>query len=97
TTDDQLIESSNVFEGKSVILAILSVDPLNWKYLWNPFTRSWGEPDSHVVARVRQVIDRARQAARGQEAVCLSHQLPISVSRLDAEHKRLYHTPNTRQ
>ena len=97
TTDDQLIESANVLEGKSVSLASLAVNPLNWKYLWNPFTPSWGEPYTQVVVRVRQVIDRARETARGQEAVCVSHQLPIWVSRLAAEHKRLWHNPNTRE
>jgi broad specificity phosphatase PhoE len=96
-TDDGLIESGNVLEGKSVSLASLAVNPLNWKYLWNPFTPSWGEPYREVVARVRQVIDRARDAARGQEAVCVSHQLPIWVSRLGAEQRRLWHNPNTRQ
>ena len=66
-TDNALIESGNVLEGKSVSLASLAVNPLNWKYLWNPFTPSWGEPYQEVVARVRQVVDRARDAARGQE------------------------------
>jgi broad specificity phosphatase PhoE len=97
TTDERLIESANVLEGKSVSLASLAVNPLNWKYLWNPFTPSWGEPYQQVVTRVRQVIDRARDTARGQEAVCVSHQLPIWVSRLAAEHKRLWHNPSTRQ
>jgi broad specificity phosphatase PhoE len=96
-TDGRLIESGNVLEGKSVSLASLAVNPLNWKYLWNPVTPSWGEPYAEVAARVRQVIDRARGEARGQEAVCVSHQLPIWVSRLAAEHRRLWHNPNTRQ
>jgi broad specificity phosphatase PhoE len=97
TTDGRLIESGNVLEGKSVSLASLAVNPLNWKYLWNPFTPSWGEPYTEVVARVRQAIDRARDAARGQEAVCVSHQLPIWVSRLAAERRRLWHNPNSRE
>ena len=96
-TDDRLIESGNVLEGKSVSLASLTVNPANWKYLWNPLRPSWGEPYTEVVARVRQVVDRAREAARGQEAVCVSHQLPIWVSRLAAEHRRLWHNPNARQ
>jgi broad specificity phosphatase PhoE len=96
-TDDRLIESGNVLEGKSVSLASLAVNPANWKYLWNPFLPSWGEPYTEVVARVRQVVDRAREAARGQEAVCVSHQLPIWVSRLAAERRRLWHNPNSRQ
>ncbi len=97
TTDDSLIESGNVLEGKSVSLASLAVNPLNWKYLWNPFTPSWGEPYTEVVARVRRVIDRARDAGRGQEAVCVSHQLPIWVSRLAAEHRPLWHDPRKRE
>jgi broad specificity phosphatase PhoE len=96
-TDDRLIESGNVLEGKSVSLASLAVNPANWKYLWNPFLPSWGEPYTEVVARVRQVVDRAREAARGREAVCVSHQLPIWVSRLAAERRRLWHNPNSRQ
>jgi broad specificity phosphatase PhoE len=97
TTDDRLIESGNVLEGKSVSLASLGLNPMNWRYLWNPFRPSWGEPYAEVVARVRQVIDRARDASRGKEAVCVSHQLPIWVSRLSAEHKRLWHNPSSRQ
>jgi broad specificity phosphatase PhoE len=96
-TDERLIESVNVLEGKTVTLAGLALDPANWRYLWNPFRPSWGEPYPQVVTRMRQVIDRAREAAPGQEAVCVSHQLPIWISRLAAEHKRLWHSPNNRQ
>jgi broad specificity phosphatase PhoE len=97
TTDERLIESGNVLEGTSVTLASLAVNPLKWKYLWNPFTPSWGEPYKQVAARVRQAVDRARETVRGHEAVCVSHQLPIWVTRLAAEKKRLWHNPNTRQ
>ena len=96
-TDERLIESVNVLEGKTVTLAELALNPANWRYLWNPFRPSWGEPYQQVATRMRQVIDRAREAAPGQEAVCVSHQLPIWVSRLAAEHKRLWHNPNNRQ
>lgn len=96
-TDDRLIESANVLEGKSVTMAQLALNPVNWRYLWNPFTPSWGEPYNQVVARMRLVIERAREAGLGREAVCVSHQLPIWVSRLASEHKRLWHNPNKRQ
>ena len=96
-TDERLIESVNVLEGKTVTLAQLVLNPSNWRYLWNPFRPSWGEPYQQVVTRMRQVIDRAREAAPGQEAICVSHQLPIWVSRLAAEHKRLWHNPNNRR
>jgi broad specificity phosphatase PhoE len=96
-TDDRLIESANVLEGRTVTLAQLGLNPANWRHLWNPFQPSWGEPYIQVVVRMRAVIDRAREAARGREAVCVSHQLPIWVSRLAAEQKRLWHNPQGRQ
>jgi broad specificity phosphatase PhoE len=97
TTDDRLIESGNVLEGKSVSLASLALNPRNWRYLWNPFRPSWGEPYTQIAGRVLQVVDRARDASRGREAVCVSHQLPIWVTRLSAERKRLWHNPSSRQ
>jgi broad specificity phosphatase PhoE len=96
-TDDRLIESANVLEGTSVNLASLALNPLHWRYLWNPFQPSWGEPYTKIAARVREVADRARDASRGREAICVSHQLPIWVSRLAAEHRRLWHNPSSRQ
>jgi broad specificity phosphatase PhoE len=96
-TDDRLIESGNVLEGRSVSLKHLARDPANWKYLWNPFTPSWGEPYAQVVARMMQVVERARDEGRGREAVCVSHQLPIWVTRLAAENRRLWHNPKTRE
>jgi broad specificity phosphatase PhoE len=96
-TDDRLIESANVLEGKTVTLAQLGLNPVNWRHLWNPFLPSWGEPYQQVAARMRAVIERAREAAPGREAVCVSHQLPIWVTRLAAEHKRLWHNPNSRR
>jgi len=96
-TDDRLIESANVLQGKTITMAQLALNPLNWRHLWNPFTPSWGEPYRHVVARMSAVIERAREAGRGREAVCVSHQLPIWVSRLAAENKHLWHNPNSRQ
>jgi broad specificity phosphatase PhoE len=96
-TDNGLIESENVLEGKTISLARLALSPLNWRYLWNPFTPSWGEPYKQVAGRVWQVVERARDAARGHEAVCVSHQLPIWITRLSAEHRRLWHNPNTRE
>jgi broad specificity phosphatase PhoE len=96
-TSDRLIESGNVLEGRSVTLTQLAVNPGNWRYLWNPFRPSWGEPYTEVVARMQEAIGQAREAGRGKEAVCVSHQLPIWVSRLAAEHKALWHNPKRRQ
>ena len=96
-TDERLIESGNVLEGKTITLTRLALNPVNWRHLWNPFTPSWGEPYQQVMERVRAVIERARDAAPGREAVCVSHQLPIWISRLEAEHRRLWHNPKSRQ
>ncbi|HWG03223.1 MAG TPA: histidine phosphatase family protein [Trebonia sp.] len=96
-TDDRLIESGNLLEGKTITLARLALNPVHWSHLWNPFQPSWGEPYRQVADRVWQVVERARDAARGQEAVAVSHQLPIWVTRLAAEHRRLWHNPNKRQ
>jgi len=96
--DERLIESWNHFEGKAFGVSDGSMlSPRNWRYLWNPLQPSWGEPYPQVVARMRAVIDDAVLAARGQEAVCVSHQLPIWVTRLAAEGRRLWHDPRRRQ
>jgi broad specificity phosphatase PhoE len=39
----------------------------------------------------------ARDAARGHEAVCVSHQLPIWVTRRSVEGRRLWHDPRRRE
>jgi broad specificity phosphatase PhoE len=91
--DDRLIESANVFEG--------SVGgwrrPANWRYLYNPFRPSWGEPYRAVAERVLAAAADAARAAEGHEAVLVSHQLPIWVARLAAQGKRLWHRPDRRE
>ena len=97
-TDGRLIEAANFFEGKrfSVGDGVLK-RPAVWPKLYNPFRPSWGEPYTQQVARVRQAMEAARDLAAGHEAVCVSHQLPVWVSRLAAEHKHLWHDPRKRQ
>ena len=92
-TDDRLIESWNRFEGLKFALR----RPPNWPYLINPFRPSWGEPYQQVVARMLAMVADAREAAAGREAVCVSHQLPIWVTRRMAEGRRLWHHPNARE
>jgi len=97
-TDGRLIEAANYFQGKrfSVGDGVLR-RPSVWPRLYNPFKPSWGEPYAEQVARMRSAIEAARDRAAGHEAVCVSHQLPIWVSRLAAEHRRLWHDPRKRQ
>ncbi len=97
-TDDRLIESWNHFEGLKFGVGDGSLRrPGHWPYLLNPFRPSWGEPYRAVVARMVSMMETARTAAAGQEAVCVSHQLPIWVTRRMAESKRLWHNPASRE
>jgi len=97
-TDERLVESGNVFQGqqfaggKNVFRS-----PSTWRHLWNPFRPSWGEPYKDVVARMTASVNDARRAARGHEAVVVSHQLPIWITRLYAERRSFLHDPRRRQ
>lgn len=92
------IEADNIFEGQRVSVGdgVLR-QPATWRHLWNPFRPSWGEPYVDVASRMRQAIVNTRERAQGREAVLVSHQLPIWIARLDAERRRLWHDPRSRQ
>jgi broad specificity phosphatase PhoE len=97
-TDVRVIESTNKFEGRpfGVGDGVLR-RPSAWRYLWNPFRPSWGEPYKEIVARMMAAVYDARDAARGHEAVIVSHQLPIWTTRLHVEHRSFLHDPRKRQ
>jgi broad specificity phosphatase PhoE len=97
-TDDRLIEPWNHFEGLNVGVGDGSLRaPKHWIHLRNPFRPSWGEPFVEVCARVLAAAADAGRAASGHEAVLVSHQLPIWVTRRSVEGKRLWHDPRRRQ
>ena len=97
-TDDRVIESENYFEGKSFGVGDGALrKPSAWIHLWNPFKPSWGEPYKEIAARMMASIHDARDAARGHEAVIVSHQLPIWTTRLHAEGRSFLHDPRKRQ
>jgi broad specificity phosphatase PhoE len=97
-TDERLIEAANHFEGLTFGVGDgLLRHPAHWPYLRDPFTPSWGEPYRDVVARMLAVMEVAREAAAGAEAVCVSHQLPIWATRRMAEGRPLWHNPARRQ
>lgn len=97
-TDDELIESLNIFEGQRVSPGDGALrDPRNWRHLWNPLRPSWGEPYRDIAARMRRAVDRARRSAQGHEAVCVSHQLPVEILRRSLTGKRFAHDPRKRQ
>ncbi len=95
--DERVIESGNIFEGKPFdIQGSLLRKPEVWKHLWNPFRPSWGEPYQQIVDRMWSAVTDAREVAQGHEAVVVSHQLPIWVTRLKAEGRRFLHDPRKR-
>lgn len=96
--DTNLIEAENIFEGQRVSVGdgVLR-QPKTWKHLYNPLKPSWGEPYKVVASRMRLAVDAVRELARGHEAVLVSHQLPIWISRLDFEGRRFAHDPRRRQ
>jgi broad specificity phosphatase PhoE len=97
-TDERVIESTNVFEGKRFGVGDGALrKPSAWRHLWNPWKPSWGEPYKEIVARMMAAVNEARQAAAGHEAVLVSHQLPIWTTRLHVEKRSFLHDPRKRQ
>ncbi|MFI0821461.1 histidine phosphatase family protein [Streptomyces sp. NPDC021098] len=96
--DERLIEAANAFQGKTFGVGDGALRrPANWRHLTNPFRPSWGEPYIDQVVRMMGALGAARDAARGHEAVCVSHQLPIWIVRSFVERRRLWHDPRKRQ
>lgn len=97
-TDERLLEAENKFQGLTVGVGDGALrHPRHWPLLVNPIRPSWGEPYAQQVARMVAVVDTAREAARGHEAVLVSHQLPVWVTRLALSGRRLWHDPRRRQ
>ncbi|WP_182112122.1 histidine phosphatase family protein [Actinotalea sp. JY-7876] len=97
-SDERLLEAKNHFEGKTFGVGDGSLRrPAHWPYLWNPFRPSWGEPYREQVARMLAGVAAARDAAAGHEAVVVSHQLPIWVTRQALQGRRLWHDPRKRE
>ena len=97
-TDERLIESENVFEGKRVGVGDGALkQPWNWPHLRNPFTPSWGEDYGVIARRMLAAALSARDRVLGHEAVCVSHQLPIWTVRRYVEGRKLWHRPDRRQ
>ncbi|OIQ83511.1 phosphoserine phosphatase 1 [mine drainage metagenome] len=97
-SDERLIEADNYFQGLTFGVGDGSLrHPRHWRHLINPFRPSWGEPYREQADRVLAAVDAARALADGHEAVLVSHQLPIWVTRLSVEHRRLWHDPRRRE
>jgi broad specificity phosphatase PhoE len=97
-TDPRVIEAHNSFEGEAFGVGAGSLRrPSVWWRLRNPLRPSWGEPYAEIAVRMRAAISDAREAARGHEAVIVSHQLPVWIARRSYEKKSFVHDPRRRQ
>ncbi len=97
-TDDRLIEAQNHFQGMQFGVGDGSLrHPRHWPYLRNPLTPSWGEPYVEQAKRMTAAMATACEAARGHEAVLVSHQLPVWTARSFVEGRRLWHDPRKRE
>jgi len=99
TIDDRVIEAANLFEGARVagMRPADFVHPRHWRKLTNPLRPSWGEAYAEIAARMLAAIADSRAAARGHEAVIVSHQLPIWTARNALMGNRLWHDPRKRE
>ncbi len=98
TTDEKLIEAANIFEGKKFELGSgVLRHPATWKHLYNPWKPSWGEPYEEQISRMLAAIFDAKKAAKGKDAIVVSHQLPIWILRSAIEGRRLLHDPRKRE
>ena len=96
--DERVIESANKFEGRTFGRGNNALrNPLLWRYLYNPFKPSWGEPYRQIVERMMAAVHDVRREAVGHEGVLVSHQLPIWTTRLHAEGRSFLHDPRRRQ
>lgn len=97
TTDERLIEASNVFEGEPFGIGDGALrHPKAWRHLWNPWRPSWGEPYMEQVTRMLAAVFSAHEAAGEKDAICVSHQLPIWILRSAVEGRHLIHDPRKR-
>jgi broad specificity phosphatase PhoE len=97
STENLIIEPTNIFEGKKVGLATVSANPAYLLKLYNPFQPSWGEPYKQIVKRMTEALRRAWDETVTGEVVMVSHQLPIWAVHLAASGKPLWHDPRSRR
>lgn len=96
-TDVRVIEAGNSFEGRKFGPGDGALRrPDTWRYLYNPFRPSWGEPYRDIAVRMLAAMHDARAAAQGTEALVVSHQLPVWIARSYVEGRRLWHDPRSR-
>jgi broad specificity phosphatase PhoE len=95
--DERVIETANKFQGIDLGWHYTNLlKPSNLWKLHNPLQPSWGEPYPQIVTRMRDAIKDAARHANDAEAVIVSHELPIFITRRAVEHKPFMHDPRKR-
>jgi broad specificity phosphatase PhoE len=97
-TDPRVIEARNIFEGEKFEFGSgVLRHPSSWRHLTKPWVPSWGEPYEEQISRMLAALFSARDLAKGKDALCVSHQLPIWILRSAVEGRRLMHDPRKRE
>jgi broad specificity phosphatase PhoE len=96
-TQEQIIEPTNVFEGKAVKVRTVIKHPKFLLKLYNPFKPSWGEPFSSIRDRMVQAMKRAWDETESGEVIMVSHQLPIWIVHRYTRGEKLHHDPRSRR
>ena len=97
STENLIIEPTNIFEGKKVGLPTVMANPAYLLKLYNPLKPSWGEPYRQIVKRMTEALRRTWDETASGEVVMVSHQLPIWALHLAAAGKPLWHDPRSRR
>jgi broad specificity phosphatase PhoE len=97
STENQIIEPTNLFEGKKVGLETVLANPSFLLKLYNPLQPSWGEPYKQIVSRMTDALRMTWDQTPTGEVVMVSHQLPIWSLHLAASGKPLWHDPRSRR
>ena len=97
TIDDRVVEGHNEFQGSRVSVRKILRTPRLWPLLRNPFTPSWAEPYSSIVARMMAAIDDAANSVDSGDVVIITHQLPIWMVHRHVAGVPLPHFPASRR
>lgn len=87
--DERLIESDSTLEGATRSLVGLFTSPRHWWQLRNPLRPSWGESFGQIRTRMLAAVEDVLARCEGREAVVVSHQTPVLVTRLALGRRRL--------
>ena len=95
--DERLVEGFNRFEGGKLNIKRVATDPGVWKFLYNPFRPSWGEPYRDIAARMLDIAEDAWNSVDEGEVVLVTHQVAIWILHRAVAGIPLPHMPNQRR